>query len=135
MASSGSSSKSLIQSAVQTFKRFFRKPWEITGPCSHPEYRNAVPRANEYRRFCPATPNALPVIPTANPENVYDIKYFNRDRRRDLPPKRVTIYRKEDALKQMREKKTFDVTEFPRVFLTARMVQEQDSLPDGGYQK
>ncbi|CAL9090337.1 unnamed protein product, partial [Musa textilis] len=57
----------------QSFKRFFKMPWEITGPCSSPEYRSSLPEATEYRRFCPATAPAKVCVPTTEPETVFDI--------------------------------------------------------------
>ncbi|KAJ8643801.1 hypothetical protein MRB53_005549 [Persea americana] len=84
------------KSLFQNLKRFFKKPWEITGPCSDPEYRNAVPNAIDYRRFCPATYPAKACIPSSDPETVFDIKYYPRDQRRNRPPIRRTILTKAD---------------------------------------
>ncbi|KAA8547908.1 hypothetical protein F0562_004337 [Nyssa sinensis] len=70
------------KSLVQTLKRYIKKPWEITGPCAGPEYKSAVPGATEYRVFCPATVPWKAIVPTSNPETVYDIKYYTRDQRR-----------------------------------------------------
>ncbi|KAJ0980171.1 hypothetical protein J5N97_008426 [Dioscorea zingiberensis] len=99
MAASGAA-----KSFMQSLKRFFKKPWEITGPCSDPEYREAIPMALEYRRFCPATVPAKAIIPSSDPETVFDIKYYTRDRRRDRPPVRRTVLRKADVEKMMAEK-------------------------------
>ena len=124
---------STFKSVFQNLKRFFKKPWEITGPCSDPEFRPSLPRALEYRPFCPATPNQKACIPSSNPETVYDIKYFTRDQRRNRPPIRRTILKKPDVEKMMKEK-TFDVSDFPRVYLTAK-VEEDYNARGGGYQK
>ncbi|CAL5337136.1 unnamed protein product [Camellia sinensis] len=45
-----------------------KKPWEITGPCAHPEYKDAVPKATEYRFFCPTIVPVKAIIPTSDPE-------------------------------------------------------------------
>ncbi|KAM0951374.1 hypothetical protein DsansV1_C03g0024881 [Dioscorea sansibarensis] len=124
MATSG-----VAKTFIQSLKRFFKKPWEITGPCSGPEYRDAIPMALEYRRFCPATAPVKAIIPTSDPETVYDIKYYTRDRRRDRPPVRRTVLRKADVEKMMAEK-TFDIGDFPRVYLTAK-VEEDDNARGG----
>lgn len=122
------------KSLFQTLKRFFKKPWEITGPCSDPEYRNAVPSALEYRRFCPATFPAKACIPTSDPETVFDIKYYPRDQRRNRPPIRRFLLTKADVEKAMKEK-TFDpVADFPRVYLSHRVVEDGSTI-GGGYQK
>ncbi|OAY72316.1 uncharacterized protein LOC109709673 [Ananas comosus] len=126
-----SSSSSAGRSLLQTLKRFLKKPWEITGPCADPEYRSALPPATEYRRFCPATAPAKAIIPTSDPETVFDIKYYTRDRRRNRPPVRRTVLRKADVERIMAEK-SFD--EFPRVYLTAT-VEEDYNARGGGYQK
>ncbi|WMV17333.1 hypothetical protein MTR67_010718 [Solanum verrucosum] len=67
MASSG-------KSIIQTLKRFMKKPWEFTGPQTSPEYLASVPKATEYRIFCPATTQSQAIIPTSDPETVFDIK-------------------------------------------------------------
>ncbi|KAJ7956482.1 Furry [Quillaja saponaria] len=124
---------SAISSLLQNLKRYIKKPWEITGPCADPEYKLAVPDALEYRVFCPATPKELACIPSSNPETVYDIKYYSRDQRRNRPPIRRTILKKADVEKIMKEK-TFDVSDFPPVYLTEK-VEEDYNARGGGYQK
>lgn len=121
------------KSVIQTLRRYIKKPWEITGPCADPEYKLAVPLATEYRPFCPATEPVKAIIPTSNPETVYDIKYYSRDQRRNRPPIRRTILKKADVEKMMKQK-TFDVTDFPPVYLTAK-VEEDYNACGGGYQK
>ncbi|GLT25188.1 hypothetical protein SLA2020_003330 [Shorea laevis] len=120
-------------SLFQTLKRYIKKPWEITGPCADPEYRSALPKATEYRLACPATSPLKAIVPTSDPETVFDIKYYTRDQRRNRPPIRRTVLRKADVEKMMKEK-TFDVNDFPRVYLTAK-VEEDYNAVGGGYQK
>ncbi|KAK7330280.1 hypothetical protein VNO77_24470 [Canavalia gladiata] len=119
-------------SLLQSLKRFIKKPWEITGPCADPEYKSALPLAVEYRVFCPATTKEKPWIPTSLPETVYDIKYFARDQRRNRPPIRRTILKKPDVEKLVKEK-TFSVSDFPPVYLTSTVVEDQNAC-GGGYQ-
>ncbi|KAF7838535.1 uncharacterized protein G2W53_007017 [Senna tora] len=125
--------KSASTSLLQNLKRFFKKPWEITGPCAGPEYKSAVPGALEYRVFCPATTREKPIVPTSDPETVYDIKYFSRDQRRNRPPIRRTILKKADVEKMMKET-TFNVSDFPPVYLTEK-IEEDENARGGGYQK
>ncbi|GAV74850.1 hypothetical protein CFOL_v3_18330 [Cephalotus follicularis] len=125
---------SAASSLIQTLKRYMKKPWEITGPCAHPEYRSSVPGALEYRVCCPATTKLQAIVPTSNPETVYDIKYYTRDQRRNRPPIRRTVLKKDDVVKMMKEKETFDASEFPPVYLTAT-VEEDYNAVGGGYQK
>ncbi|XP_038895860.1 uncharacterized protein LOC120084028 [Benincasa hispida] len=120
-------------SLFQTLKRYFKKPWEITGPCADPEYRLAVPSALEYRVFCPATTKEKAIVPTSNPETVFDIKYYTRDQRRNRPPIRRTILKKPDVEKMMKETR-FDPADFPKVYLTAA-IEEDINARGGGYQK
>ncbi|KAJ8752748.1 hypothetical protein K2173_007058 [Erythroxylum novogranatense] len=119
-------------SLFQNLKRFFKKPWEITGPCADPEYRSALPMALDYRPHCPATPKLTAIVPTSDPETVYDIKYFTRDQRRNRPPVKRTILKKADVELMMKEK-TFDANDFPPVYLTAT-VEEDQNTHGGGYQ-
>ncbi|XAR71299.1 hypothetical protein NMG60_11028496 [Bertholletia excelsa] len=121
------------KSFIQTLRRYLKKPWEITGPCADPEYKSALPKATEYRVYCPATVPVKAIIPTSNPETVYDIKYFSRDQRRNRPPIRRTILKKADVEKMMKEQK-FDVNDFPKPYLTAK-VEEDENAIGGGYQK
>ncbi|CAN6587505.1 unnamed protein product [Malus baccata var. baccata] len=123
-----------VSSLAQTLKRYFKKPWEITGPCADPEYKLAVPGALEYRVECPATTKVQACVPTSNPETVYDIKYYTRDQRRNRPPIRRTVLKKADVEKMMKERSTFDVSEFPPVYL-AEAVEEDYNARGGGYQK
>ena len=120
-------------SLLQTLKRFIKTPWEITGPCADPEYKSALPGALEYRVFCPATAREKACVPTSLPETVYDIKYYTRDQRRNRPPIRRILLRKPDVEKMMKEK-TFSASDFPPVYLTHR-VEEDDNARGGGYQK
>ncbi|KAG5247645.1 hypothetical protein OIU76_029872 [Salix suchowensis] len=120
-------------SLFQNLKRYLKKPWEITGPCASPEYRSALPMATEYRPECPATTKGKPVVPTSNPETVYDIKYFVRDQRRNRPPIQRTVLKKSDVVNLMKEKQSFDVTQFPIPYLTAK-VEEDDNAYGGGYE-
>ncbi|KAG6687090.1 hypothetical protein I3842_11G053200 [Carya illinoinensis] len=122
----------LASSLFQNLKRYFKKPWEITGPCASPEYISALPGALEYRVTCPATIKILPWIPNSDPETVFDIKYYTRDQRRNRPPIRRTVLKKADVEKLMKEK-TFGVSDFPRVYLTAK-VEEDENARGGGYQ-
>ncbi|KAL4297044.1 hypothetical protein GQ457_12G006250 [Hibiscus cannabinus] len=125
-------SKASSSSFFQSLKQYIKKPWEITGPCASPEYKSAVPKATEYRVHCPATTLLKPIVPTSDPETVFDIKYYARDQRRNRPPIRRTILKKADVEKMMKEK-TFDVNDFPMVYLTAK-VEEDENAVGGGYQ-
>lgn len=65
--------------------KFFKKPWQITGPASSPEFLEALPDAADYRKHAPATQPKRVFVPQAEPEHVFDIKYYTRDRRRTPP--------------------------------------------------
>ncbi|KAL5723243.1 hypothetical protein ACHQM5_006662 [Ranunculus cassubicifolius] len=129
VSSSITKAKTLIQSFTN---RFLRVPWEITGPCSDPEYKLAVPEASEYRIYCPATTKQQAIIPSSDPETVFDIKYYVRDQRRNRPPIRRYILKKPDVEKMMKEK-TFQPSDFPPVYLTAK-VEEDYNARGGGYE-
>ncbi|XP_051115556.1 uncharacterized protein LOC127240755 [Andrographis paniculata] len=124
---------SFAKSLIQNLRRYVKKPWDITGPQSHPEYKSAVPKATEYRVFCPATAPEKVVIPSSLPETVFDIKYFPRDQRRNRPPIKRTILKKADVEKMMKEK-TFDPSELPRPYLTTTVIEDDNAI-GGGYQK
>lgn len=53
---------------------------QLTGPVSHPENRSPVPQS-EYRRVSPGSQEEA-IIPNAHPERIYNIKYYDRDYRR-----------------------------------------------------
>ncbi|KAL6498592.1 hypothetical protein OROHE_026533 [Orobanche hederae] len=126
------SMESAAKSLIQTLRRYIKKPWEITGPVAGPEYLPSVPKATEYRIFCPATASAKAIVPTSLPETVYDIKYFARDQRRNRPPIKRTVLKKADVEKM--KEKTFDLNDFPRPYLTAKVVEDENAI-GGGYQK
>ncbi|MBA0858091.1 hypothetical protein Goshw_021404 [Gossypium schwendimanii] len=121
MASKASSSIS------QALKRYIKKPWEVAGPCADPEYKNALPKATEYRIRCPATSLQKPIVPTSDPETIFDIKYYARDQRRNRPPIRRTVLKKADVEKMMKEN-TFDVNDFPKVYLTAKFEEDENAM-------
>ncbi|CAL1381303.1 unnamed protein product [Linum trigynum] len=118
---------------LQTLRRYIKKPWEITGPCADPEYKHAIPKATEYRLECPATTKLKAIVPTSEPETVFDIKYHTRDQRRNRPPIKRTVLKKADVVKMMKEQ-TFGVADFPPVYLTGAM-EEDINTRGGGYQK
>lgn len=60
-----------------------KKPWEITGIASTPDYLEYLPPATEYRRFAPGSQPVKAIIPHDVPQHVFDIKYFVRDYRRN----------------------------------------------------
>uniref|UniRef100_A0A0E0C830 Uncharacterized protein n=1 Tax=Oryza meridionalis TaxID=40149 RepID=A0A0E0C830_9ORYZ len=124
------------KSLFQTFRKFFKKPWEITGPCASPEYRSALPGALEYRQRCPATltKDTMAVVPTSEPETVYDIKYYTRDRRRDRPPVRRTLLRKPDLERYMAAKQFDPAKDFPVPYVNTAVEEDYDAV-GGGYQK
>lgn len=109
-----------------------KKPWEITGPCAHPEYRSALPGALEYRVYSPATPKEKPIIPSSLPETVYDIKYYTRDQRRNRPAVARTIYKKAD-IEKLKKEATFNVSDFPPIYPNIIVEEDQDAR-GGGYQ-
>lgn len=102
-------------------------------PCASPEYASALPKATEYRVFCPATIPQKAIVPTANPDTVFDIKYFTRDQRRNRPPIRKKELKKADVEAMMKQKK-FEPSDFPRPYLTATIVEDENAR-GGGYQK
>lgn len=116
-----------------TLKRYIKKPWEFTGPQSHPEFRHAILPATQYRVESPASTKVQPWVPTSNPETVFDIKYYTRDQRRNRPPIRRTVLKKADVEKLMKET-TFDVKDLPRPYLAVAVEEDLDTH-GGGYQK
>ncbi|KAL6767122.1 NUOA7 [Auxenochlorella protothecoides x Auxenochlorella symbiontica] len=59
-----------------------KAPWAVTGPLSSPEYASHLPRAGEYRERAPGSQGVRAMVPAAETNRVYDIKYFTRDARR-----------------------------------------------------
>ncbi|XP_073139814.1 uncharacterized protein [Henckelia pumila] len=125
---------STVKSLIRTLRRYVKKPWEITGPAADPEYLSAVPKATEYRLYCPATIPSEAIVPTSLPETVYDIKYFSRDQRRNRPPIKRTILKKADVETMMKEKIFDPTSDFPQPYLTAKVVEDENAI-GGGYQK
>lgn len=72
-------------------------------------------------------------MPTSDPETVYSIVYHGRDQRRNRPPVRSYLLKKEDVAQMMSEKKTFEESDLPRVYLTTT-VEEDENARGGGYE-
>ncbi|XP_074361544.1 uncharacterized protein LOC141701808 [Apium graveolens] len=121
-----------MKSLFKTLRKYIKTPWEITGPCSSPEYKTAIPTLKDVRVFSPAIPPTNPIVPTSDPETVYDIQYYTRDQRRNRPPIRMTELKKSDAVKMMKDKKSFGVPDLPPVYLT-KTVEEHYNARGGGY--
>lgn len=66
-------------------RKWFKKPWEVTGPVSTAEYMDPLPLAQDYRVNAPASQPRRAIVPHAEPEHVFDIKYYVRDTRRAGP--------------------------------------------------
>jgi hypothetical protein len=56
---------------------------QVTGPASSPEYMTHIPKASEYRKHGPASVPEKVMIPHAEDENIYNIRYYTRDSRRE----------------------------------------------------
>jgi len=57
-------------------------PWRITGVASDAEFKDYLPAAGDFRAVAPMSQTVRAVIPHADPNLVYDIKYYTRDPRR-----------------------------------------------------
>eukprot|EP00246_Nothoceros_aenigmaticus_P000049 TRINITY_DN1007_c0_g1_i1.p2 TRINITY_DN1007_c0_g1~~TRINITY_DN1007_c0_g1_i1.p2 ORF type:complete len:129 (-),score=24.14 TRINITY_DN1007_c0_g1_i1:82-468(-) len=75
--------KTLV-SRAQGLLKWLKAPWQITGPLSTNEYKEAMWDAADFRLHAPATPTVRASVPHADPERVLDIKYHTRDRRRQV---------------------------------------------------
>jgi len=62
----------------------------ITGPVSSPDYLSHLSRAPEFRGVAPTSVPTRASVPYAEPDRVYDIKYFTRDMRRSELNTKVT---------------------------------------------
>lgn len=116
-----------------------KMPWQITGPCSDPEYENAVPNALDYRPFSPASAPVRVYIPTSEPENVFDIKYFPRDHKRNSKERKRVVLSK-SQLEEARQQKEGNVfffeggNVFPSSYVMKTQILEDDKLPGNGYE-
>ncbi|KAI8028765.1 hypothetical protein LOK49_LG01G02436 [Camellia lanceoleosa] len=101
---------STAKSLIQTLRRYMKKPWEITGSCVHTEYKDAVPKATEYRFFCPATVPVKAIIPTSDPEASRHQVFLSRSILNRL---RFDGSLEEIDIEKMMKERTFDVNNFP----------------------
>jgi hypothetical protein len=116
-----------------------KMPWQITGPCSDPEYENAVPNALDYRQFSPASAPVRVYVPSSEPEWVFDIKYFPRDYKRNFKDRKRVVLNKsqlEEARQEKKEKEFFfdGGNVFPSSYVIKTEIQEDDKLPGNGYE-
>lgn len=81
----------------------------------------------------PPPPLPKPLSPLLSLKPFTTFKYFARDQRRNRPPIKHSVLTKADVEKIMKEK-SFDPSDFPRPYLTAKVV-EDDIAIGGGYQK
>ncbi|CAH1423262.1 unnamed protein product [Lactuca virosa] len=77
-------------------------------------------------RSCPATEPAKAIVLTSDPETVFDIKCFSRNQHHNRPPVRRIVLKKGDIVKAMKEK-SFDVADFPTIYLTTTVEEEYNA--------
>lgn len=125
-----------IPRSISEARRFIKAPWEITGPCSDPEYEDALPNALDYRSHAPATPPSLARVPQSEAQHVLDIKYFTRDYRRNFKFQDRKTYRFSKAeLEELHNGPTiFDSQGFPPAYDAKTQDLDLDKLPGNGYQ-
>mmetsp|Transcript_2855 Transcript_2855/g.8352 ORF Transcript_2855/g.8352 Transcript_2855/m.8352 type:complete len:152 (-) Transcript_2855:941-1396(-) len=58
-------------------------PFKITGVASDPEFKHYLDKAPDYRAVSPASTPGRAFVPQVEDKNVYDIKYYPRDTRRE----------------------------------------------------
>ncbi|GLJ05167.1 hypothetical protein SUGI_0012540 [Cryptomeria japonica] len=127
-----------LKQVVQKLKelrpaKWAKKPWEITGPCSSPEYVEGLPNALEYRPFAPATAPVLPRIPNSEEDRVFNITYFTRDTRR-MPHDRHKYVLTKQELEGGNKDLVFKFAELGSNPICPHVV-DPDNEPGGGYQK
>ncbi|EFJ08287.1 hypothetical protein SELMODRAFT_131954 [Selaginella moellendorffii] len=119
-------------------RKVVKKPWEFTGPTSHPEYVEANQKATEYRRMSPATPDVTPIIPQTEPDRIFDIRYHTRETHRVAPPVKLDYeYDPHNPEHIQFVKKFIDEMPLPRAWVLGPkrgIWEEEKDRPDGGYQ-
>mmetsp|Transcript_9610 Transcript_9610/g.34079 ORF Transcript_9610/g.34079 Transcript_9610/m.34079 type:complete len:108 (+) Transcript_9610:225-548(+) len=103
---------------------------QITGAASSPENVTALPAASAYRVRAPATPGETAYVPSSSPQYIYDIKYYTRDtKRKVLPRKEETI--DAEKLKEMQAtNRKMPPAPGPGTKWT---FHDMEDVPDGGY--
>uniref|UniRef100_A0A061RVG9 Uncharacterized protein n=1 Tax=Tetraselmis sp. GSL018 TaxID=582737 RepID=A0A061RVG9_9CHLO len=65
-----------------------KAPWQITGPASHVEYKEAYAKVgapSALRKIAPASQPVKVAIPQSETENIYNIRYYDRKARMGTP--------------------------------------------------
>eukprot|EP00898_Chlorokybus_atmophyticus_P004431 jgi/Chlat1/498/Chrsp103S01097 len=78
-----------LRQALSGLRKLVKAPWEVTGVAAGEEFRESMTYAGSYRVHAPGTNPKRAIIPHAEPQHVYDIKYYTRDARRAVVHKRV----------------------------------------------
>ncbi|GBG83858.1 hypothetical protein CBR_g37656 [Chara braunii] len=117
-------------------KRVLKAPWRVTGPASGPEFLDSVKDAGEYRPFAPATPPKEVIIPHAETDHVYNIKYYERDSRRAATeaPKKLEVIEPAKA-DLAAELETADLPPTPGKYYVMGTAHHINDVPHGGYQR
>ncbi|KAH7442098.1 hypothetical protein KP509_03G070300 [Ceratopteris richardii] len=104
-------------------------PWNVTGPTSHPEYRDSLTNVKDYRAFSPATPSKKAIVPRSDPDHVFNITYFSRfpGRRKMFPASSSDKDPKDMSVKEKR-------LPSPSIYRLGYSVP-LDDCPGDGYQK
>ena len=107
--------------------------WQVTGPVSHPQWKDVPISSNEYRTVSPSSLSNNAKIPQASHRLVYNVGYFPRDSRRfklfseesvrSIWPSSLTT-----MSTKLYEKNSPPQTSFSRLERTSLL-----DYPDGGY--
>eukprot|EP00245_Coleochaete_scutata_P000510 TRINITY_DN10618_c0_g1_i1.p1 TRINITY_DN10618_c0_g1~~TRINITY_DN10618_c0_g1_i1.p1 ORF type:complete len:153 (-),score=25.18 TRINITY_DN10618_c0_g1_i1:664-1056(-) len=91
------SSGSVISRITHSLSKIIKAPWRLTGVASSTEFLESVKEAGEYRALAPASYPKKPSVPHAQPENVYNIMYYNRESRGASVERKVAVVDPTDA--------------------------------------
>mmetsp|Transcript_2571 Transcript_2571/g.6865 ORF Transcript_2571/g.6865 Transcript_2571/m.6865 type:complete len:125 (+) Transcript_2571:86-460(+) len=87
--------KALSSMMTSLYNMGLRAPWLVTGTRSTPDYVHFLPTGTEYRKHAPASQEVKAVIPGDVPQLVYNIRYYDRDYRRNNKYTMRTVATKE----------------------------------------
>lgn len=81
MAGRISKAISAITGAISNFRLV--SPFKITGVASSSEFKHYLDDAPDYRSRAPGSQPIRAIVPHADEDRIYNIKYFDRDTRRE----------------------------------------------------
>jgi hypothetical protein len=108
-------------------------PWRVTGPVSHPEWKDVPISSNEYRTVSPSSVSNNAKIPQASHRLIYNVGYFPRDSRRFKLFSEESVRSISPSSLNGMSSRLYEKNPLPQISFSRLERTSLVDYPDGGY--